>query len=328
VNRFALHPEIADVAMLAVVLMWAVNNILMKVTIATVPPEAYVVARFLLVMVFVWAWIAWRRIPAAIAPRDLPLLLLIGVVGVGVYNVLFAVGIEHTSAFSAALLLSLSPVFTLVLARASGLERPSAAQWLSVALTVIGGALFVSDKLRAEGFALSLAGDLLCLLAALGFAIYSLASLPLTNRYGATVTTAWAATIGLAAIAPWGLPVAARYPWQTLTPALGFALFYAAVISLLVGYTIWSWAIARGGVARTVPYLFLVPVVTGGISALFLGETFSPLKLAGAALVLAGTTLVRLLGRGIAIRRASATGEPAASTRVAVAQPGSSASRG
>lgn len=53
----------------------------------------------------------------------------------------------------------------------------------------------------------------------------------------------------------------------------------------------------RGGVVRTAPYLFLIPVATGIMSVAVLGEAFTPAKIGGAMMVLTGTTLVRVLGR-------------------------------
>jgi drug/metabolite transporter (DMT)-like permease len=110
------------------------------------------------------------------------------------------------------------------------------------------------------------------------------------------VTTAWAVLIGLAAIAPWGIPAAFAQPWASLSPAVWGAIFYAGAGAMLVGYSLWSWAVARHGMWRTVPYLFLVPIGTGVFSALLLGEVFTVAKIAGAALVLLGTAGVRLLG--------------------------------
>jgi drug/metabolite transporter (DMT)-like permease len=62
---------------------------------------------------------------------------------------------------------------------------------------------------------------------------------------------------------------------------------------MLLAYTIWGWAIERRGVARTVPYLYLVPILTGLFSLFFLDERFTRFKVAGAALVLAGVGLAR-----------------------------------
>lgn len=295
------HPlfraDAADLAMSAVVLMWATNNIVIKVTLDVLPPLAFVVIRFLIVIALVWAWIVVRRMPAGVAIRDLPLLALAGVSGFGLYNALFTIGMERTLAFSLALFVSMTPVFTLILAQLMGIERPTRAQWLAVALAAVGALVFVGDKVQREGFGGGTSGDFLGLLASMSFAVYSLAARPLTSRYGASVTTAWAILFGLAAIAPWGIPVALVQPWGELSSSVWAALFYAAAVSMLIGYSLWNWAIMRGGVARTVPYLFLVPVVTAVLSAVILGEFFTPLKLAGAAMVLAGTTSVRLLGR-------------------------------
>lgn len=55
----------------------------------------------------------------------------------------------------------------------------------------------------------------------------------------------------------------------------------------------WAWAIERRGVGRTVPFLYLVPIATGVLAALFLGERFGPVKVAGGLLVLLGVGLVR-----------------------------------
>ncbi len=288
--------DAADGVMLAVVLMWAGNNVLIKVTVGVIPPLPFVVARFLIAIVLVWAWIAWRRTPVRIAIRDVPLLVVAGASGFGFYTALFTVGMERTSAFSVALLVSLSPVFTLVLSRLAGIEFPTRQQWLAVALATAGVAVFVGDKLRAEGIAAASIGDVLGLLASFSFAVYSVAARPLTSRYGATVATGWAVVVGLIVVAPWGVPATMAFPWWELSPPIWGALFYAAAVSTLIGYTLWSWAIVRGGVARTVPYLFMIPVITGVISALFLGETFGPVKIAGALMVLVGTTLVRVLG--------------------------------
>jgi drug/metabolite transporter (DMT)-like permease len=298
--------DAADVAMLAVVLMWAANNILIKVTVDILPPLPYVVGRFVIVIVLVWGWIVWRRIPARIAAADWPLVLVAGMCGFGAYNALFTVGIQRTSAFSAALLISLGPIFTMLLARVLGQDRPTARQWLATGLAVAGVLVFVGDKLRVEGFSAAATGDLLTLVAAFLFAVYSLAARPLTARYGAIVATAWAVAVGLLVIAPWGLGPALRQSWLTLPLPIWGSLVYAAAVSMRIGYSLWAWAMNRGGVARTAPYLFLIPVATGIMSAAALGEPFTPAKIGGALMVLAGTTLVRVLGR-----RATISTEPA-----------------
>ncbi|MBA2595747.1 MAG: hypothetical protein H0V00_03885 [Chloroflexia bacterium] len=57
-------------------------------------------------------------------------------------------------------------------------------------------------------------------------------------------------------------------------------------------------------------------------SAIALGEVFSPLKIAGALMVLSGTTLVRVLGRGLVIPTPEPNAAPLAAMSVAVIRSG------
>lgn len=289
-ERPARGLDVADGVMLAVVVIWAANNVIVKATLDELSPLAYVLGRFAIVVALVFAWLGARRGLRRPDTADWPLVILAGISGYAVYNALFTVGLERTSAFSVALLISLGPVFTLLLAALLGMERVRPAQWLGVACAAAGVAVFVGDKLLSGA---PTGGDGLSLLAAAAFSVYSLATGPLVRRYGAPNATAWPALVGLAVVVPFAWPAAGRQDWGGLGADAWASLLYASVLSMLVAYTLWSWAIERRGVGRTVPYLFMVPVVSGVLAALVLGEQFGPWKIAGGLLVLAGTGLVR-----------------------------------
>ncbi len=294
--------DAADGAMAVVVLIWAANNVIVKAVLDELAPLAYILARFLLVVLFVFAWLGVRRALPRPRREDVPRFLVVGLSGYAVYNALFTVGLARTSAFSVAVLISLGPVFTLLFATLLGIERARAGQWLGAAVAAGGVALFVGDKLAAGGATVATGaryspfGDLLSLIAAAAFAVYSLATAPLVRRYGAPAATAWSSLVGLVAIAPFALPAASRQDWTALSAGAWASLLYASAVSMLLAYTLWIWAITRLGVGRMVPYLFLIPVVTGALAAIFLDVRFGLAKIGGAALVLVGTSLVRLLG--------------------------------
>jgi len=287
--------DTADLAMLGVVIVWAANNVVVKDALDELSPLAYVGGRFVIVLVLLFGWFGARRSLRVPDRADLPLLLLAGLAGYAAYNTLFTFGLEHTSAFSVALLISLGPIFTILLATALGTERIRSGQWLGIACAAIGVAVFVGNTLRNGAPA---AGDLLSLLAAFSFSVYSLATQPLVRRYGAPTATAWSALVGLVAILPWAGPAMVRQPWLQLSLAGWGALLFASVLSMLAAYSVWAWAISQRGVGRTVPFLYLVPILTGIFAALLLDERFGAFKMAGGALVLVGVGLVRLAGRG------------------------------
>lgn len=295
----------ADGAMMLVISIWALSNVFSKTAISEISPFSFVFARLLLVLPVMFGLVALRRKLVMPAANDWPLLVLAGVCGYGLYNVLYIMGIERTSPFSVALLLSLGPVFTLLLAAILRIERITAAQWLGVAIAIIGVAIFLSDKLRGGHY--HPIGDLITLAAALIFAVYSIASRPLTQRYGAPTATAWSVLVGFLVATPitWGDFRA--QDWAAVGPAAWFGLLFAAYGSLLIAYNLWAWAIQRVGVGRTAPYLLLLPVMTGVLSAILVGERFGPVKIFGALLVLGGTAVVRIVSGGMARRAARAS---------------------
>ncbi len=303
-----LAPDLADAAMLLTAVIWAGNNVIVKDAVADIDPIAYVVARFALVVGLLFPILLTRRGSLRVPRQDWPLLLLSGIAGFAVYNILFTVALKSTSAFSAALLISMGPAFTLLMASAMGVEQVRRLQWVGIGLAIAGVGIFVGNKLRGEAPAL---GDGLTLLAAASFSIYSLASRRLTARSGAPAVTAWSALIGLMAILPFATSAVRKQDWISIGPAGWGAILYSSALSMLLAYSIWSWAIGQRGVGRTVPYLYLVPILTGIMAATFQGEQFGPLKLVGA-----GVTLV-----GLALTRHRAARLPAADLNRAVTEP-------
>jgi drug/metabolite transporter (DMT)-like permease len=277
--------------MLAVALIWATNNIFTKAILNdNIGPLPYVFCRFALVTLLLFAWLRVRQMDLRVRREDYRPFLLAGLSGYAAYNLLFVIGLSRTTAFSAAIMISLGPIFTMVFAAALGLERVRIVQWLGVACAFAGVALFVGEKLADGRPAL---GDLFNVIGAACFAVYSIATRPLIVRYGAPAVTAWSVFIGLVAVTPITLPALIDEDWARVGIEGWAGLFYAGAFSMLIGYTLWGWAIKRRGVGRTVPFLFLVPIITGILSTIFLDERLTAFKIAGAALVLVGVFLAR-----------------------------------
>jgi len=151
-------------------------------------------------------------------------------------------------------------------------------------------AVYVSEKIRDGRPA---KGDLICLIAAISFAIYTLATRPIVQRHGSLMVTAWSCLIGFVAIIPFAIAPMRAQDWGSLGARGWGAILYSSAISMLLAYTIWGWAIERTGVGRTAPFLYLIPILTGVMSYFFLGESFNAIKLTGAAFVFAGVIVAR-----------------------------------
>jgi len=97
--------------------------------------------------------------------------------------------------------------------------------------------------------------------------------------------------LGLVCIAPW---VAVEYfagMTVRLNAAGAAAVLYSAIGSLLLAYAGWSYVVKRLGAARAGVTMHLMPAISVGLAALFLGERPYWFHVAGVALILAGVAI-------------------------------------
>lgn len=287
--------ELADGVMLTVAILWASNNVITKAALDRgLEPLVYIVLRFALVAALLFPYLRARGVSMRIRRSDIPRFIGGGLCGFALYNMLYVVGLSHTSAFSAAILVSLAPIFMLMISAIFKLEPVQRLQWVGVAVSFLGVALFIGDKLLAGEPAI---GDLLNVIAALSFSVYGLTTRPLVLRYGPETTTAWSVMVGLVAVTPFTAGILRQQQWSAVTGFEWFSIAWAAIVSVMIGYSLWGWAIARTGAGRSVPYLFLIPVFTGLFSVIFRGERLGAAQLIGGTIALVGVAIARRFAR-------------------------------
>jgi drug/metabolite transporter (DMT)-like permease len=279
---------------LLTVAVWGVNYPAMKVALREMHPLAYTGWRFVLAAGLLLAEASWRRQPALPPRGQRGLALLLALTGVGLYQVFFAWGVAMTSGFAAALLNSTSPLFSALFVVLLGPER-----WTPLAavgsLVAYGGvALFLMGGHAAGGE--SLAGNVLCLLSAMTWAVYTVAASRLPGRLSPLQSQFATFVGGSLPLLAYCAPAMARQDYGSVSALTWTILVLSAVLPLVLAFRVWTWAITVLGVAPTTSYGFLVPVFAGVCSAFWTGETFGFGKLASAAIVLLGLALTKVEG--------------------------------
>jgi drug/metabolite transporter (DMT)-like permease len=290
---------VVDAALLSVVLMWASTFTVFKVAWRDVDPVAFTAVRFAVMVVLSFVLLAGSRRRTPPRREDLPALLASGLTGFFLYQMGFVLGLDRTSALASAILISTHPIFSVVFAWLLGRDRPGPVEAVGVAVGFAGVAVF----LRAwEAFAAARPGDVLSLGAAAAFGAYGVVTKPLSARYSSRELLAYGLAVGGVLVALVGAPAAAAQDWGEVSLRSWAILAYAVVGPVYLAYGLWNWAIHRRGVARTVGYGFLVPVVAGAMAVVVLGEGIRAEQVLGAALVVAGLAVARLGGQRAAER--------------------------
>jgi len=281
-----------DAALLIMALFWAANMIVLKWLLGTLPPPVLSSLRFGLVALIGLSVLAVSRGPFTIARRDLPRLLLCAFTGITLYQLLFMEGLNSTTAFVSNMMQGTEPLWALILLWITGASVLSR-QWAGVLVAFLGAILFFLQD-AGRGFTMAFGrGDLLNLTSAVSFAVYGLASRPLFERYPGRTIMALSMSLGALPLVVWSGPELMAVHWSALSPRVWAALAYSSVLPVYIGYWIWNWAITKKGLAHASLYIFVDIILSGIASYLFLGERFGPLRLVGAAIILAGVRLAR-----------------------------------
>jgi len=281
----------AVLAALATVAIWGVNYPALKIALREMHPLALTGWRFVLAAGLIGGQAALRRGSVLPPPGRRAHALLLALAGVGVYQVFFIWGLSRTSGFSAALLNSTSPLFSALFVFLLGQERFTPPKTVGSLVAYGGVALFLGTG-TGDGQG-RLAGNVLCLLSAATWAVYTVAVSRLPGRM--TPLQAQFATFvgGSIPLVAYCAPAMARQDYAAVGAGTWVLCALSAFFPLVLAFRLWTGAIQVLGVATTTSFAFLVPVLAGVASAFWTGETIGGAKIASAAIVLFGLALTR-----------------------------------
>lgn len=125
------------------------------------------------------------------------------------------------------------------------------------------------------------------------YALYTLKSKNLLNKYSPLQFSTWTMTIGALAMILVSLGQIKVQDWSAVGVVGWGGLAFSAGLAITLGYYVWTNGIQKLGSARTAIYNNLTPVTAMIISSLFLKEEIGVLQLAGAALIITGLYITR-----------------------------------
>ncbi|MFI7059700.1 DMT family transporter [Kribbella sp. NPDC050124] len=220
--------------------------------------------------------------------RDWPLLLACGLLWFGVYNVALNAAERRLDAGTAAMLVHIAPLLVALLAGLT-LGEGFPRQVLVGSLIAFGGVFLIgmaTSTGRAETW-----GVVLCVTAAISYAVGVVTQKPLLSRLPAAQVTWLACIIGTAVCLPYTPGLVEEI--GTARPATLWWVFYLGAFPTALGFTTWAYALSRTSAGRMGATTYLVPMVAILLAWMFLGETPAGLALVGGALCLVGVAVSR-----------------------------------
>ena len=275
-------------------LFWSGNFLIARVMRDAIPPIQMSFWRWSLAFLVLlpFALGALRRERARIK-TELPFLVLMGAVGITAFNCFIYAALHHTTVVNAALINTLMPVVTFVVALVLLRDKLQPVQIIGVAVALTGAVSIIAKGSLSALMNLALnRGDMLVMAGLTFWAFYTVllrwrpTKLPLPAFL--------ACTIGFGVL--FHLPfmaweIAAVGGFDVTAEAVG-AILYFAVFPSVLAYIFWNKAVAAIGPGRTGMYMYLMPIFGAVLGVGLLGEDFFLYHLVGIALIFVGITLV------------------------------------
>ncbi len=296
-------PRWAYVLVNLATLLWASNIVLGRLLRDQIGPSSLGAGRFiiagtlfLIILQFSNRGHRLKAVENLISDRQRRALwvwyLGMGFCGVFAFTSLLYLALRYTTASHAALINAASPLITAVLAASFLKERFTPSLIAGSSLSLLGVAVIIGITPNPDpDMPFTLWGDLLCLLAAALWGVYSILSRMATRLSSSLQATAYSIWLALPL-----LIIGGWIEWQTqppqLTPTILSAAVYIGIFPSVVAYLAWNEGVQRAGPNQAMAFFNMLPVYGTLLGVVFLGESLEWTTLLGGALVVAGGLVV------------------------------------
>ena len=262
-----------------------------RFAVTEVPPLTLAMLRYAIgfacLAPFAWKALAGHRVTAN--AKDLFAMAALGIGQFGVLIALLNFGLQHIGAAQAALIFSLFPLLTLLLAAALGRERITAALVAGVLLSIAGVVASLAPKLGAPQSG-HWWGELAVAGAACTGALCSVLYRPYLQRYPTVPVSAFAMLASVLFLA--ALALGEQWPARVFTfSGQAWAAIAFIGVSSGIGYFWWLYALKYESPTRVTVFLALNPLTAALLGWALLGEALHPAVLGALVLIAAGLWL-------------------------------------
>lgn len=283
-----------DLLLFSVTFVWGLNFTVVKYSLEFMPPLAFNAFRYLLAVLFLLLLRLRFKRKWAFSRSDLLPLIGLSLLGHTLYQLLFIMGIRYTTAANAALMLGTIPIWISILSHFFFDEKMNRFKTIGVFIAFTGLVIMVlNGKASVEINDLSLLGDLLILLSAATFGLFTLLSKEYLKKYDNLSLTTFMMIVGGITIVAVGLPYIPDVPYHEISNGAIWGVLYSGLLSIALSYIIWNYGLQKVGAVRTAAYQNLVPVIGVLLGVILLNEVMNAIQITGAVAVVTGIIITR-----------------------------------
>jgi drug/metabolite transporter (DMT)-like permease len=283
---------------LVTVTLWASAFVGIRSASQHLSPGALAFGRLAIASLALGSIVLWKREPLP-GRRDVAAIALVGLFWFGLYNIALNAAEKRVDAGTASMLVNVGPIILAVLAGLV-LHEGFPRRLFAGCAIALAGVVVIGTATSDRGLSASW-GALLCLAAAVFYAVGVVTQKPVLARVSPLMVTWLACTFGALVCLPFAFTLSQQLPAAPAS-SVGW-MVYLAIAPMAIGFLTWGYALARTTAGRMGSITYLVPPIAILLGWLLLGETPPALAIAGGAICLAGVVVARRRPASGAARR-------------------------
>ena len=279
-------------------LFFSFNGVISTLVLDHLSPFRLTQVRCIGAFVILFLIVAPRNLHSLKATRrEIPTLVLLGVVGFAAVQAGYFLGIQRGVPLSLVLIIEFTaPIWIVLWIKFVQRKAVPNGMWGGIALAFIG-LIFIAKVW--DGLTFDLLGIIGALISAFALAVYFLVGSSVGEKRSAQSITVWG--LGMAGLT-WAIVMPVwQFPLEVFTKDMDLQGIFAG--TFVPGWVLIAWIIVMGTI---VPYLFVVgglrrlspstssvmgmlePVMAGAFAWIWLAQSWAPVQLSGALIVLVG----------------------------------------
>lgn len=263
--------------------IWGAMYVVSKVVMETIQPFTLITSRLLLGIGVLYIVLLMRG-GIKVSIHSFWRVFWVGTIGYGVSLGFQFVGTKLSTAANGSLVTSATPAFVLLFAAVILGEKITARRVAALALATLG-VIAVIDPRTAQLEPGLFMGNISLVLAAITWALYSVLIRKVTREVDVLTTSMIAFIGGLVVSVPLSIFEINHAGIGEITLPIVAGILFLGVISTALAMFLWNTAFAELPAGAAALTFFAQPVVGAILGAFFLGDTITPMFIAGGVLI-------------------------------------------
>ncbi|MDD2191414.1 MAG: DMT family transporter [Bacteroidales bacterium] len=225
--------------------------------------------------------------------KDFFILFLGSIFAISLNQTSFIVGLQTTTPIDASLIITLTPIITMLIS-AAYLKEPITTKKLIGVLVGLSGALIliVNSEAFKVGGSGSWTGNMLCLLSSTSYAAYLVFFRDFIKTKHPITIMKWMFLFSMVILAPITLPTALETDVSRITPIIYSQIFYVVVMSTFLTYLLIPIGQKNLRPTTLTMYNYLQPIIAAVVAIVMVQDKFGLDKILSAVLVFLGVYIV------------------------------------